>query len=209
MRFKLGGRFLRPGHEVATLGGVLAVGNQRRPVRIERTHREDGEEVAVAFDGGPASLAWNAREGARAAGSPITGADRTLIERLALDSPDQFILAQLRGASYFTVAERVAPEEAGGSDEYSGPVWDVVRVGEPNVVSRHAPESAFRLYYINSSTGLIERVLSKEQGQTVVAEVSGWTEVNGERLPARTIWKIDSQVVMELIISDAAHGPLQ
>ena len=46
------------------------------------------------------------------------------------DPPDQFVLAQLRGSSYYTVARNVRP--AGATDGYAGPLWNVVRIDEGN-----------------------------------------------------------------------------
>lgn len=97
--------------------------------------------------------------------------------------PKRFVLAQLRGASYYTEARNVRPEEAGGSDSYTGPVWDLVRVGEPKRGAQAKPQSPWRLYYINTSTGLIDKIVSEEQGETITAEISGWTNQNGELAP--------------------------
>src|SRR5258708_487475 len=95
-------------------------------------------------------------------GKSAAGTERSLIERLALDSPDQFVLAQLRGASYYTVARDVMPTSAGGSDDYNGPLWDVIRLGEPQT-SKSAPLSHWRIFHINSASSLIDRSISDEQ----------------------------------------------
>jgi hypothetical protein len=208
MRRRLGQRFIAAGREIATLTGTLTMGGQTQTVTIIRRQDDDSERVSVSLGGGP-TISWSGAEGARSAGQAAAGEERKLIERITLDSPDQFILAQLRSASYYTVAERVMPQEAAGSESYSGPLWDIVRVGEPNASSGVAAESPYRLYYINSSTGLIEKILSNERGRTVTAEILEWTQINGERLPARIAWKVDNQAVMELNLSNVSHGPRQ
>lgn len=209
LRRRLGLRFLTPGREVTTLVGALTLGAERQTARIIRTQDEDDERLMIALGGGPPALTWSGLEGARLNGSPATGNLRSLVERIALDSPDQFVLAQLRGAAYFTVAREVRPAEAGGSDDYKGPVWDLVRVAEPTRIAQNKPQSLWRLYYINSATGLIDRVVSQEQGQTITAEFSAWTSLNGETLPTRIVWKLGDQVVMELTLTNASHNPKQ
>lgn len=206
-RRKLGHRFLAPGHERATIAGTLTIGTQQYQVRLARTQSDDGEAVEIALNGGAASLTWNASEGAKSGASLASGAERQLIERLALDSPDQFIQAQLRMASYYTIARNVLPAGAGDADDYSGPAWDVVRITEPKDASNGQPLSPVRHYFLNSSTGLLEKVVSNEPGQTIVAELSGWTNQGGELLPTHIVWSRDKQVVMELTVTGFLTGP--
>jgi len=209
LRRHLGKRFFAPGREVATLIGTLKLGTQQYTARITRSQEDDGESVTIGLNGGPATLTWNGKDGAKSDGSPATGNQRALIERLALDSPDQFILAQLRGASYQTVAQQARPAEAGGSDSYKGPVWDLVRIGEPPQPGRNLPQSQWRVYHINAATGLIDKVVSEEQGQTITAEITGWVNQGSETVPTRITWKQGSQTVMELSLTNIAHSPKQ
>jgi hypothetical protein len=205
----LGQRFLAPGREVEILTGTVSIGADRHSVRLVRTQQDDGEQVAIALDGGPPSLTWNAADGAVSSGRGISASERVVVERLALDSPDQFVLAQLRGASYYTVARNVRPSAAEGSDDYSGPVWDVVRVAEPEAAGPNAPVSGWRLFHINASTGLIDRSISQEQGETIVAEISGWADRLGEKVPTHITWSRKGQVLMELSIGNVAHDARQ
>src|SRR5262249_19710900 len=99
----LGKRFLAPGREVAVMSGTITLGAERYTAHISRIQNDNGESLSIGLNDGPASLTWNAKDGAKAVGNKATGNQRALIERLALDSPDQFILAQTRGASYYTV----------------------------------------------------------------------------------------------------------
>ncbi|MCI0391523.1 MAG: hypothetical protein MOB07_22500 [Acidobacteria bacterium] len=209
LRRRLGQRFLAPGREVSTLIGTLNLGADRQTVRIVRSQDDDDERLTIALGGGPPSLTWGGVDGAKSGGALPTGALRALIERLALDSPDQFVMAQLRGASYHTVARDVRPAEAGGSADYTGPRWDLVRVAEPSRLTQNRPQSLWRLYYINSSTGLIDKVISQEQGLTITSEFSGWVNQGGETVPIRTIWKLNSQTVMELNLTNITHNPKQ
>src|SRR5258708_68941 len=129
MRFRLGERFTGAGREMSVLNGTLTIGAQQQRVHIVRRQDDDDENLSITV--GAASLTWSGKQGALANGKTAAASDRALIERLALDSPDQFVLAQLRGASYYTVARNVRPASAGESDDYAGPVWDLVRGGEP------------------------------------------------------------------------------
>jgi hypothetical protein len=198
-RRRLGRRFLAPGREVSILLGTIALGSDRYAVRIVRSRDDDDERLTIALNGGGQTLTWSGLNGALSSGAEAIGSLRALAERLALDSPDQFILAQLRGAAYFTVARDVRPAEVGGAGDYTGPRWDVVRITEPVSAGQNKPQSLWRLYYINTATGLIDKVISQERGQTITAEFSAWTNSSGEIMPAHTTWRLDNQAVMDLV----------
>jgi hypothetical protein len=209
LRRALGLRFLGPGREKTTLTGTLTIGTDQSPVRIVRTQTDDGEQVEIAIGAGGSSLTWNSIEGPRVDASRALGNIRAIIERLALDSPDQFLLAQLRGASYYTVARNVMPKSAAGSEDYAGPTWNVVRVGEPDAAGPDATLSKARSFHINTTTGLIDRCFSQEGGDTIVAEMSGWTDRLGEKAPTHITWNKNGQVVIELSLNGVGYGPKQ
>jgi hypothetical protein len=205
----LGGRFLKAGREVATLVGTLSIRGEVHPVRIVRTQDERGDTVTIGMDEASPRLTWSPADGARKNGAVPAGDDRALIERIALDSPDEFVLAQLRGASYRLIAERVVPGGIKDLEDYTGPAWDVVRIGEPDLGTDKRPLSAARLYYINAESGFMDRVVSTENGETIVALFSNWIELEGERLPARTRWVVRDQTVMELSLTSVSHTSRQ
>lgn len=208
MRRRLGKRFNAAGLEKSILTGFVTIGNERPQIRIIRTQEDDGEHVSVALGGGQPTLLWTRNDGALSNGARAGGDERGLLERIVLDSPDQFIQAQLSGASYFTVARNVRPQEAGDSPAYTGPTWDLVRIGVPQGL-QNKPLSPWRLYYINHSTGLIDKVISQEQGVTIVAELSGWANDGGELEPTLIRWSRGGQVLMELSLNNIGHGPKQ
>jgi len=206
IRRQLGQRFQSPGRETAVRVGTLTIGGQTQPIRIVRTQDEqDGEQVMITLNNNQKALTWNPREGAQSAGAPPQAAERGAIERLALDSPDQFILAQTRGASYFTIARSVRPEEAGDAESYSGPVWDLVRVAEPEDGTTSKPINLWRIYYVNSATGLIDRIFYDDQGQSVTVEFLGWANLEGEMEPSLIRWTRGGQVTMELSLTNVSY----
>jgi hypothetical protein len=208
MRRRLGQRFVVKGHEVSVLTGTLVRGNETRPIVIRREQREDGERLTIILGGSP-NLSWDQADGPSAPGRTLDEDTRFLIDRLALDGPDQFILAQLRGAGYYVIARDVMPEEASGNENYNGPVWDVVRVGESDSAVHVKAHSPWHLYYINSSSGLIDRVITTDQGAPVIAELSAWVSVGGEIIPTHITWSRNQQVVMELNVINGQFGARQ
>lgn len=209
MRRRLGQRLAASGRELLVMTGTLSVGAEQHAVRIVRSQEEEGERVGIALDGETTSLTWSSAEGARAANRTAIGDTRALIERIALDSPDQFVLAQLRGASYFNLAWGVKPAEAGDFDNYTGPLWNLVRIGEPQRETISKPQSLWRVYYINASTGMIDKIVSEEQGATIEAELSGWVRQAGEMMPTNMKWSRAGQLIMELSFNNVAYAPAQ
>jgi len=209
LRRRLGQRFDLPGHEVTTMTGVLSIGGSHHQVTIVRIQDDGGERAMIALDNGPATLVWDGTDGAVSGDGPAAGNDRSLIERLALDSPDQFIMAQLRGASYQTIASSARPEGALNDSNYTGPIWDVVRVAEPDRGNPHFPLSTFRIYHINVVTGLLDKILSVEAGQTIEADILGWANQGGDVLPTHITWNQGSQTLMELTLTGVNLAPIQ
>lgn len=195
---------------MSEMTGVLTVGTDEQRVRLNRRQKKSGETVEVAISNRQALLTWNANKGAKSSGEALSDQERLIIERLTLDSPDQFVLAQLRGASYYTVAHNVRPAEIGGADGYTGPMWDIVRVAEPaGAKAEGTVQSQWRLYYINTVTGLIDKVVSPEQDGTIEAEFSNWTSVNGEKVPSRITWSRQGQVIMQFNLTNFSHSNQQ
>ncbi|HEX7773909.1 MAG TPA: hypothetical protein VF435_15920, partial [Pyrinomonadaceae bacterium] len=102
---RLGNRFTSSRQTFSTLAGTLVTGVQQQEVNVVRRQTSGGEDVGIGVAG--AALTWSDVDGPGAAGANVNEGQRMLIERLVLDSPDQFVLAQLRGASYYTVARNV------------------------------------------------------------------------------------------------------
>jgi hypothetical protein len=200
---RLGKRFASGKRAQSALIGTLTIGAERKVVRVIRRQTDDSEQVEINLAGSREPLTWEAGQRAKEAGEGA-GSERDLIERLVLDSPDQFVLAQLRGTSYQTVGRNVRPEEAG--NDYAGPLWNVVRVNDPQRGAQKRAHSPWRLYYINARTGLIDRIVSEVDGERIEAALSGWTEVNGEKVPGEITWTRRGQTIMQFRLTNFSHA---
>ena len=176
---RLGRRFSDPQRRISISSAILTFGITSQVVQIVRSQTERGETTRLAIGTGPASLTWNESDGSKSAGRGPSDNERRLIERLTFDSPDQLVLAQLRGAGYHTVARNVRPALA--DENYRGALWDIVRVDDPDNDEQRRPQSRWRLYYINSQTGLVDRVVSQIHGETFAAVFSDWRTRAGEK----------------------------
>lgn len=190
---RLGARFSPGKSRTTVVAGTLTLGSEAHMMQLTRTQTDDGENVQIAIADSDI-LTWDASRGGLSTGRQVTAGEQELIERLVLDSPDQFVLMQLRGASYTTVARGVRP--TGATEGYSGPLWTIVRVDERQQEEVKRPASLWRLYYLNTMTGLIDRIESEVEGKRVVAEIS-WTEADGEKVPARIVWTRAGKALMQ------------
>jgi hypothetical protein len=204
MSRRLGSRFASDKREKSVLVGTLTISGDRRTVQTIRTQTDDGETIEIKVSGSGASLTWDSNHGCQSGGNRASDSDRELIERLVFDSPDQFVLAQLRGASYLTIARNVRPANAG--EKYTGPLWNIIRTDDPTTDESKAPQSRWRLYYVNAVTGAIERIESEIAGNRIVAEFSGWAQQNGETFPTQITWKQKDQILMQYILNNFSHS---
>lgn len=208
LRRRIGGeRFKSNTSASLSVQGVLKTNGDSHTVNIVRGSTKDGERVEVFLSDAPASLVWAPNSGPQSSeGATLSQAQRILLERIAYDSADEFILAQLRGASYSIVIRNLRPDDA--ADDYTGPLWDVVRVDDPEPDEQKRPLSTWRLYYINRTSGLIDKVVSEVGGERIEAQFSDWTERYGEKFPASISWSRGGQTVMTfnlINVSVASH----
>ena len=199
----LGNRFTSSRQSSSTIAGILTTGGVEQNVNITRRQTPGGEDVAIRLAGQPDTLVWNDLEGAKATASRVSEAQQTLIERVALDNPDQFVLAQLRGASYYTIARDVRADTS-GSENYTGQLWDIVRIDEPQNQAARSLSSNSRLYYINSQTRLIDKIVSEIKGETIEANIVQWTDRSGEKFPSHIVWKRGNETVQEFRLTSVS-----
>jgi hypothetical protein len=199
---RLGKRFDRSSRATTTSVGTLILAENQHLLTLIRRQTESGEDVELVL--GNRALAWSDKEGTKAGSSLVTDAERLLVEQFIFDSPDQFVLAQLRGASYFTVAQNVRPTDA--NDGYTGPLWNLVRVDEPQTEENRRPLSTWRIYYLNVASGFPDKVEYRLNGQEIKAEFLAWREAQGERTPSHIRWLSDGKTVMEYQITNISHN---
>lgn len=193
LSIRLGQRFIGSEPCVSVLIGEITAGETRTPIRVVRKQDKRGESVEISTNG--RAFVWSTSHGTSAETS-VSEFDRSLMERLVFDSADAFVLAQLRGASYQVVGKNVRAD-IGGADNYNGPLWTVVRVSYARSDSEAKPESVARSYYIDSRTGLVDRVISEVRGEEVQAILDGWTTEEGETFPSLIRWSIAGRQIME------------
>lgn len=204
---RLGNRFTSTRQIASTLVGTLITGTLQRVINVTRKQTDNGEQVEIKTIGSEAVLTWDAGTGALSSGARASGSERELIERLVLDSPDQFVLAQLRGASYYTVARNVRPAEA--NETYTGSIWNIVRIDDPQRDTGMKPESNYRLYYVNARTGMIDKIVSEVRGESIEAVVTDWIEQNGEKIPGQITWMKQGQILMQYRVTTFSTGEQQ
>lgn len=202
---KLGRRFADSQRSISTLTGSLTVGPNLQLFKLTRRQNKRGERVEIETAMEPSLLTWEEAEGPKSTARALNETQRALVERLTFDSADQFVLAQLRGASYYTLARSVRPAEAGDSDAYNGPLWTIVRIDDPDRDDRRKPESKSRLYFINESTGLIDKIVSELQGDRIEASFSGWASHEGETIPTQITWTQNGQAILQLKVNNFAR----
>ena len=202
---RLGGdRFKAKSASAVILSGVITTGTDQENVQITRSRTPTGEHVKLLTPNSPAELEWEAGSAAVNGSSTLNAVDRGLLGRLIFDSVDQFILAQLRGASYYVVARNVRPDDA--PENYSGPIWDVVRIDDPAAAELNGSQSRWRLYYLNQRTGLIDKVVSELQGQRIEASFSGWTRQGAELSPSTVTWTSNGQTLMTFTVTNVSFN---
>lgn len=190
---RLGQRFIGSESGVSVLIGEVTSGETRLPVRMVRKQDKRGESVEISANG--RAFGWSASSGADG-DWPITDFDRSLVERLVFDSADAFVLGQLRGASYQVIGKNVRAD-LGGADNYTGPLWTVVRVSYASADTEARPKSLARVYYIDSRAGLVDKVMSEINGDEVEATLEGWTNQKGETFPTLIRWSMGGRQIME------------
>jgi hypothetical protein len=199
---RLGRRFIGPQLSTTTMDGTLRTESGMQAIRMTRRQTDRGERIEIQIGAVPSALTWDQDEGTKSGGATASDSERTAIERLVLDSVDQFVGAQFRGASYYTVGHNVRPAAAGDSDNYDGPLWDVIRVHEPNRDAEKTPQSPWHLYYINSTTGLIDKVVSDFRGEKIETTFTRWTAQGGEKFPSLITWRRQGQLIMEFAVTN-------
>ena len=194
-----GNRFKARSASALDVSGVITTGTSQQSIQITRRRTATGESVKLFTPDSSIALEWEASAGISDSSKTPNAEKSAEFERLIFDSVDQFILAQLRGASYYVVARNVRPDNA--PDNYSGPLWDVVRIEDAAVDEQKGSQSKWRLYYLNRTTGLIDKVVSESQGQRIEASFSDWKKQGDELSPSTITWTSNGQTLMTFTVN--------
>jgi hypothetical protein len=82
----------------------------------------------------------------------------------------------------------------------------MVRVDEPQQDADLRPSSTWRIYYINTQTGLPDRIEYRLHGQDIRTEFVEWLDQNGEKIPSRMTWSSGRQIIMEYRANSISHN---
>lgn len=202
----LGDRFESPGRARCILAGTLTrrTGATRvsTPVVVvrefpDKLRFEEQTLSGIRVLGHDGTRSWGSRG--------LSEEDAILVEELARDSLERFITSQAMGEATLHLGDMFRMDD-GTEATYAGPFYDILRVDDNFAESASRPT----LYYLNSRTGLPERIVyQRNAGGTAVkveVEFSEWITVTGQKLPRSTVWKEDGVVVAELVISQAVFA---
>lgn len=135
-----------------------------------------------------------------------TEVESALAEMLVRDSVEHFVAGQAAGNATQVLGERFRADD-GTDPNYDGPYFEVLRVFDAFRDGGRV-EQRPTLYYLNSRTGLPERlVYERGGGGRVEVEFSDWAEAAGQRFPRRVTRREGGELILELRITQAAFVP--
>jgi hypothetical protein len=203
----IGNRLVVKGSERTTLVGHITRGSLNSPIKIVseisgnlRYEEQSGGATRVlstdtkTVSGGTAPLALN---------------DTDLLESLANDSVEHFLLGQMTSAPtrFHGANYRI---DNGRNPNYTGPYYDLYEAAD-QVFEPTARVKRNKLYCLNTQTLLLERVRYKLRrgANPVQVEVllSNWKQFQGHQFPTTIARTENGQAVFTVSISSATVGP--
>lgn len=172
----LGDRLEKPGRERLTLTGTLSRANDSQeviavfefPERLRLTMQKGNQTRVINFDGEKAKDV----------------VEEDLIETLVYGTAEHFFSTQMQGMSTRLLGSRFSLHR-GSTADYNGPYFDVYKVADTSINDREQ----VKLYYFNSDTLLLERVVYEitRNGYTIKVEerLSDWTREQGQQVARR------------------------
>jgi hypothetical protein len=201
----LGDRLEKPGRERLSVTGTLSRADSKAeevtavwefPDRLRLTRQKGNQARVIAFDG----------EQVKAAGNALDEAEQDLIETLVYGSAEHFFDTQMEGMATRFLGSRFRLDD-GSTADYSGPYYDVYKIADQVKTSADQREQ-LKLYYFNSDTLLLERVVYEinRNGATVRVEerLGDWTREQGQQV-ARRIERFENGESVFVLRIDAAH----
>lgn len=183
----MGDRLEKPGKERLSLTGTLVRANDSPveevtgvwefPDRLRLTKQKGNQARVIVFDG----------EQVEADGNALDEAEQDLIETLVYGSAEHFFTTQMQGMTTRLLGSRFLLHRSSTAD-YNGPYYDVYKVADRVKTSTEQREQ-LKLYYFNSDTLLLERVVYEinRNGSTVNVEerLGDWTREQGQQIARR------------------------
>lgn len=203
----LGDRLEKPGKERVTYVGTLQRSGENRaslfnltwetPGRIRL--QDFGRQQTTVFDGETVSRS----------DAYSTAFDQELLETLVFDSAEHLFLSQMRGAATRFLGSRFGLID-NYQGEYSGPVYEVFEVTEPNVTTGDATVQT-RQYFFDSDTQVLTLVKYRAMKNGVENEVEVRFEnsqrIGGQMFPTRIVRLENGVPIVTLTISSVSVGP--
>lgn len=207
----LGDRFERPGQERSILIGTFTryTGADKGTTQVQIT-REFPDKLRFE-EQTPSGLRVFRFDGQRpwvgsGSGTP-TDEEARFIEALVRDTVEHFIAGQLASDATRVLGDQYRLDD-GSASNYQGPYYDILKVVD-TFTSANQTDRRPAFYYLNSQTGLPEKIVYEQQAGAVRVEeeFSDWVTVLGQQIPRGIVRKENGVPVLQLVVNQAAFGP--
>jgi hypothetical protein len=202
----LGDRLEKPGKERLILNGVLSRASNRNEGQPARLILESSDKMRLEEPGRVSIYIHDFSSST----DGRSEAEQEEIQSLLFDSADHFFFGQSQGFETRFLGERFRLDD-GKSPNYTGPFYDVYQVND-QTVSQNEKRNQVKLFYLNSDTLLLERVVYRgkrgEQSPGIEVQITGWQRVNGQYLPGKIVRLEKGAPVVSFKITSAAIGPM-
>jgi hypothetical protein len=183
----LGDRLEKPGRERLNVTGTLTRTKDSQtedviavfefPDRLRVTTQKGSQTRVITFDG----------EQAEATGNALNTTDRDVMETLIYGSAEHFFTTQIQGMATRFLGSRFRLDDGSAAD-YNGPYYDVYKVAD-QVKTAADHRQQLKLYYFNSETLLLERVVYEvtRNGSVLNVEerIGDWTKEQNQQVARR------------------------
>jgi hypothetical protein len=166
----------------------------------DRLRYEERSGVSVRTLGSDGKNFWSS------AGATPSSEETALIEALVRDTIEHFISGQVAGDALRVLGNRYRLDD-GSDPKYTGPYYDILNVADTLQIGDQKNQRS-TLYYLNSETGLPERIVYEPKADArVEVEFSAWRILAGQQIPARIVRRENGVLTEELTVTQAMFGP--